>query len=196
MKTRYTGGNWEAAVIDGQMQIFSGNRRIAGDLYDEEHEIPAREVDANARVMAAAPDLDLACSYALGVLESIPKQYVEKIEDILDEPIDLSILRSALAKARKGGPMRRSNPGANWHKGRAQVYERYSAGFAEPAKSRYGEIAEEHRLSESTSRLLGMPNPPKRKAKKKGQTGYFGAVLNIAALACIFYLVKRSKEVI
>ena len=57
------------------------------------------EIDANANLIASAPDLLSACKYALGVLESIPEVYAEQIADILDESIDTNRLESVIAKA-------------------------------------------------------------------------------------------------
>ena len=59
MSKKYTKGVWEVTHFDeiSPVQIYAGRRRIAGDLFDEEHSPSLSEVEANARLIAAAPDL-------------------------------------------------------------------------------------------------------------------------------------------
>jgi hypothetical protein len=51
-------------------------------------------------IVEVAMELLGACEYALGVLESIPKEYAEAIADVLDEAIDTGRLENVINKAR------------------------------------------------------------------------------------------------
>jgi len=62
-------------------------------------QLPMDEVQANANLIASAPELLTACKYALGVLESIPEEYAELIADILDESVDTGMIEDAILKA-------------------------------------------------------------------------------------------------
>ena len=59
MSKKYTKGVWEVTHFDeiSPVQVYAGRRRIVGDLFDEEHSPSLAEVEANARLIAAAPDL-------------------------------------------------------------------------------------------------------------------------------------------
>ena len=48
-------------------------------------------------------DLYEACKYALSVFESMPEEHAERLADIIDENIDLDVLKQAIAKAEKDG---------------------------------------------------------------------------------------------
>ena len=95
----HTQGKWLVKQTDFKKAVVCGNMIVASDLYDENKSPPIEEVDANANLIASAPDLLSACKYALGVLESIPEVYAEQIADILDESIDTNRLESVIAKA-------------------------------------------------------------------------------------------------
>lgn len=57
--------------------------------------------EANANLIAAAPDLYSALNYTLGILESIEgTDIMEQIADFLDEDIDLVLIENALKKAK------------------------------------------------------------------------------------------------
>ena len=42
-----------------------------------------------------------ACKYALSVFESMPEEHAERLADVIDENIDLDILKQAIAEAEK-----------------------------------------------------------------------------------------------
>jgi hypothetical protein len=69
MKPEFTKGEWKVRLFDGRTQIYCGNKRIVGDLYDEGHEPTLKEVDANAHLMAASPKMYEALQMAKEVME-------------------------------------------------------------------------------------------------------------------------------
>ncbi len=75
---------------------------ILNDYPDMAHDLLTEiaETDkANAKLIAAAPELLSACRYALSVLDSIPTETAETIMDGLDEEIDAGMVREAIYKA-------------------------------------------------------------------------------------------------
>ena len=59
----YTQGDWNVLIVDGQARIICTSPTkqcyilIAGNLYDEEHEVSLEEVNGNATLMALAPKM-------------------------------------------------------------------------------------------------------------------------------------------
>ena len=100
---KHTQGKWEVKQADSKKVVVCGNMVIASDLYDENEEPSIEELDANANLIASAPELLTACKYALGVLESIPEVYAEQIADILDENIDVAMIEKTITKAEGRG---------------------------------------------------------------------------------------------
>ena len=95
---RHTPGDWYATVREGASMVMVRNpdgseRIIAMDLFDEAADPEIEEVEANAALIAAAPDLLYAC-----------EQVLIASEDNGDmDDIDWNQLRAAIAKARQGG---------------------------------------------------------------------------------------------
>ena len=53
----HTKGKWEVDEIRGCKVVVCGSMVIASDLFDENEEPSIEELDANANLIAAAPDL-------------------------------------------------------------------------------------------------------------------------------------------
>lgn len=53
----HTAGPWAVTHFENETQVFARNRMIAGQLFDPENEPTLEELEANARLIAAAPEL-------------------------------------------------------------------------------------------------------------------------------------------
>lgn len=114
---KHTKGPWDYVQWDdGDNAIITseGDGRICEMVTN----FPDKERDANAGYIVdcvnacdlagiedpgkTIPELVEACNYALGVLESIPKEYLEGIYYALDEEINLDRIKAALEGV-KGG---------------------------------------------------------------------------------------------
>lgn len=80
-----------------------GGMMVADCVTEHNKNLPSKEKYANARLIAAAPELRDACNYAVGVLESMPEDMREQLADILDEDIEFDWLNAVLAKADSAG---------------------------------------------------------------------------------------------
>lgn len=86
--------SWLIRERDTGNCIAESKYLVGADAIEDE-----RESFANARLIAAAPDLLDGCNYALAVLESMPEAMREELADILDEDIEFDRLRFPLEKA-------------------------------------------------------------------------------------------------
>lgn len=91
-KTTFTPGPWE---VNCDHFIEAGNGTLICDPHIEPDGDPP-ELEANARLIAAAPDLLAACERALG-LAAIERSQPEAWRD--DDSTTLEMLRAAIAKA-------------------------------------------------------------------------------------------------
>ena len=55
--SNFTKGEWEVTHFGSKAQIFCDHKMIVGDLYDEEHEPTLKELEANAHLIAASPEM-------------------------------------------------------------------------------------------------------------------------------------------
>ncbi len=101
MNTQHTPGKWEAAIIDVPVADTGDyDTVISVGTADGKHladcsswAVSEDEAKANARLIAAAPDLLAACINALERFKEIESDYPVSIDSTLAE------LRSAIAKA-------------------------------------------------------------------------------------------------
>lgn len=98
MKAQHTAGPWKQG-INYPERIIGGNKIIAysGQLPDDG--LVTEEEKANARLIAAAPELLTGCYAALAYLADPPSAYRDNREAAVE------ILRAAIAKAEGGEPM-------------------------------------------------------------------------------------------
>lgn len=89
MEVQHTRGPWHAGhtFVAAQLAIFADRRHIAnvGSVFGRDDD----EARANARLIAAAPDLALTLAWLLGLVEKPPADY--------DEQIGLAIAAAHLA---------------------------------------------------------------------------------------------------
>lgn len=96
----HTAGEWEVVEHTGtESGIYAGGKRIAGLECDDE--LGVQEMGANARLMAASPDLLAAAEGLLYLYPDLP----DLIPGNLEKPKARRVLqniRDAVAKARGG----------------------------------------------------------------------------------------------
>lgn len=93
--TKHTPAPWH---VDGNGFVHSINGlRIADPYCDDQDDMPDSEIEANARLIAAAPDLRKACEK---VLQDKAAQYADTFDSRMDHDETVIALRAALAKAR------------------------------------------------------------------------------------------------
>jgi len=103
-KQKHTPGQWEVTHFDGRTQVFAGRRMVVEGLYDEDNEPTLEEVEANARLIAAAPELLEAIKTALSTFrrayDNIDKGDLD-LDGLMgdDSYWPLAILRNVIAKA-------------------------------------------------------------------------------------------------
>jgi len=90
-QTKHTLGPWEVTHFDGRTQVFAGRRIIVEGLYDENNEPTLEEVEANACLIAAAPDLLEALK---AVYADIELQNVEGGSDELNLMVQMAISKA------------------------------------------------------------------------------------------------------
>jgi hypothetical protein len=104
-KMKNTNGKWKASKRYDLKKNLVGisiddtEKKIGVMTTYSSKQLPMDEVQANANLIASAPELLTACKYALGVLESVPEEYAELIADILDESVDTGMIEDAILKA-------------------------------------------------------------------------------------------------
>ena len=77
---KHTKGQWEVKQADSKTVVVCGSMVIASDLYDENASPPIEEIDANANLIASAPDMlkalnDIMCYFS---------EYEEDYNEILE----------------------------------------------------------------------------------------------------------------
>ena len=96
----YTPGPWEAYTDAGDTFVVANSGRVvAADLYDGNTDTPVDEIEANAKLMAAAPGLLSAAETAVEIIRDSYGQ------DDVDLPCDcqaVNVLERAIKEA-KGG---------------------------------------------------------------------------------------------
>ncbi len=111
MSEKHTEGPWKVQPF--KKHVSGGCRTIKAHKAGDHKQAQWRTVvcytvglsndnkdQANAHLIAAAPELLEACRYALSVFDSIPNETAAAIEDGLDEKIEVERLQDAIAKAR------------------------------------------------------------------------------------------------
>lgn len=95
--SRHTPGPWTYEQTHNDDIIWAGNFEVATMVYDR-NVVPA--VEANARLIAAAPDMLEALELLVGELRYVPdvKEYAKEANAEIDR-VD-AIARAAIAKAR------------------------------------------------------------------------------------------------
>lgn len=96
----HTPGTWEAGTDEDGGLIFAwanGKCRVVANTDDQHENIPPEEFEANARLIAAAPDLLAACKQVKKYLDGMGLDWLGNDDDPLE---------SAIAKADgKNGPV-------------------------------------------------------------------------------------------
>ena len=105
--SKHTPGPWEISEWSGMcgkgnVSIIGADDRKIGKLNSLRH--TALEDDANAKLVAAAPELLEACEWMLEVLDAIHEDYWGVIDDSVFAGIEDSsnVAREAIAKAKEG----------------------------------------------------------------------------------------------
>lgn len=97
----HTPGPWRYAGHGGT-HVLDSNGRCIGDA-PQPHGMPPEEGEANARLIAAAPEMLEALMSAVGSLEACAEEFRRRNlreEDLALESIE--VVRSAIAKAERG----------------------------------------------------------------------------------------------
>lgn len=103
----YTKGPWEAQqYLDGERQICSGSRKIAvmtWTLRDMQHEGDSPEDEANARLIAACPELLEALERMVGFLTTLQTTlqnlYPNNRQEFIANSTAMQMSRAAIRKA-------------------------------------------------------------------------------------------------
>ena len=77
---KHTKGKWEVKQADSKTVVVCGSMVIASDLYDENESPSIEEIDANANLIASAPDMLKALNGILGYFSEYEEDYSEKLE--------------------------------------------------------------------------------------------------------------------
>ena len=79
---KHTKGKWEVDEIRGCKVVVCGSMVIASDLFDENEEPSIEELDANANLIASAPEmLEMLKICAL----QLPDETAEEVLQLIDE---------------------------------------------------------------------------------------------------------------
>ena len=76
---KHTPTPWVVECFGGQTQVFSGRIKLVDNMYDEEHELPISEIEANAAfIVKAVNSFDLTVKALECIIVS--KNHQEAIE--------------------------------------------------------------------------------------------------------------------
>lgn len=106
----HTPGEWKIIAIPGEIndaywigtEKYHSIAEVRNGADDDEYGGPERE-KANARLIAAAPDLSAELKSLLAFVENIPQEYLEATEEQLGEDYNFTDALLAVAKAESAG---------------------------------------------------------------------------------------------
>ena len=93
---KHTKGKWEVDEIRGCKVVVCGSMVIASDLFDENEEPSIEELDANANLIASAPDM-------LEVLKKCSKYFINPLNMMGQEDEIMEQIIKAIIKAEGQG---------------------------------------------------------------------------------------------
>ena len=96
----HTKGKWEVDEIRGCKVVVCGSMVIASDLFDENEEPSIEELDANANLIASAPEMLELLEEIRGIAEARDEVYPDDIDMLYRMLVNIGGLADkAIAKA-------------------------------------------------------------------------------------------------